>query len=289
MQKETKNSRMDAADSAISYAMYFIAIITTLILFVFLKFNADLYVIEETLENGLHIAESRALTANQDGLNDDGKRTDVYEREMSRMHIITKFDNSGINISAEEQGQAAMFGQTFSDALRAQLNLDQTHPNGSILRSMCGPDADILINTLVIYEPVYSRTVEKEETGAIITSSPESFLPIYQFNTNYQVENWIVYTLFFNENNDYINLSKSIIPASDTPVLLNGNEVEGATIEATISTQFNGIRNIFAGIGGSSSESSGFFSANPMQTRYAVEVTQSVDIVVAGQDSRKQP
>ena len=77
---------MDTGDG-ISYAMYFVVIIMGVFIFAFRIFHFDLLVLEETLENRLHVIESAVITSNQGSII-DGKRNDPYERELKRMHII---------------------------------------------------------------------------------------------------------------------------------------------------------------------------------------------------------
>lgn len=299
--------KKERGDGGISYAMYFIAIVITLVMYAFFKFNADLFIIEEALENGLHIAETRVLTVNQDGLKSDNTRNDEYEREISRLHIVTKYSTT--SNSPVESNQVKLLATSFSDAIKEQLNLNGSHPQSSILKLMCGSDADILIEKFVIYEPVYTRSVSKTSTGNITGTSLETF----KFDVVYTIDNWIVYTVNFDGNNNYIGFTKQVKNSTDTPMLEKGIAAEGATIEATLGTKFKGVRNIFANINTTPptvnedavnlgpqynnltadeydvSQSWGsIFSGAPTQNEYSIKVTQSADIVVAHQDSRKQ-
>jgi len=302
-----KTKVYEPGEGGISYAMYFVGIITTIIMFAFFKFNADLFMIEQAIEQGVHIAETRALTSNQDKVDGTGMREDEYERELSRMHIITKY-NTNQDPSNLEKGQIEKLATEFADALKDSLDLDGTHPQGQILKMMCGSDADILIDRLVIYEPVYSRAVTKVATGTIEGTSLETF----DFNVLYTVNNWITYDINFVDNN-YVGFSKSVKTAADVPRLTNGQLAEGATIEATVGASFAGVRNIFAGVDTAepvvyenyykfneaynnltanaydiSNATTPIFSGAPTQDVYDVSVTQAVDIVIAHQDSRKQ-
>ena len=58
---------------------------------------------------------------------------------------------------------------------------------------------------------------------------------------------------------------------------------EGATIEADIGISFRGLNNIFADI----SEKK-MFADEVKETKYDAIVSQSMDVVIASQDSRKQ-
>lgn len=298
------NRKTEHGDGGISYAMYFVAMIICLVLFVFFIFNANLYIIEETMENGLHIAETRVLTVNQDGILEDGTRADEFERETARMHIVTKYNVT--SRTTEEENQVRLFGKAFSESIKEQLKLNGSKPSGDILKHMCGSDADILITELRIFEPVYSRTVTKAATGKIGGTNLDTF----KFTTNYTVDNWIVYELNFDADNNYVSFTKTVKTGADVPTLARGDVAEGATIEASLATNFSGIRNIFAGVNTTpptinegaidlgdglrgdeislEGTGGGMFSDNPVAQQYDVIVTQSVDIVIAEQDSRKQ-
>lgn len=303
-------NKKEHGDGGISYAMYFIAIVITLVFYVFFKFNADLFMIEESLENGLHIAETRTLTATQDEEITPGNRSDNFERETSRMHIVTTYDPGATTLAGKENDQIKLLANSFSDSVKEQLDLDGVHPKSSILKSMCGSDAVIHIEGLHIYEPIYEKIVTKtEKTGSLISGST---LKKYDFTVDYVVTKWIIYDIAFSEtDNSFSSCSKRF--SDSAPVLENGSPAEGATIEATLGTKFKGVRNIFAGINttpptvhkdalelGSNynnltadeydiSHSMGpMFSSDPTQNEYVVKVTQSVDIVIAHQDSRNR-
>lgn len=306
--------KKEAGTGGISYAMYFVAIISTLVLFVFFKFNADLYVIEETMENGLHVAESRALTVNQD-LGKDGSGKTVqnsgeYEREVNRFNIITNYTPS-TEMSTKEQGQVALLAKEFSKALQEQMNLSGSEPQGSTLKAMCGSGSKICITKMRVIEPVYTKTVTRKPKGNTVGKNDiGDYLPGYSFEVVYNIEQWIVYDISFDENNNYISATKSLSASAPT-LALEGKEAEGATIDATLTTSFAGVRNIFAAAPSSSPVitknaihfgeqynnatadaidwaglDTPIFTSTPTQNEYTVQVSQSVDIVVAHQDKR---
>lgn len=246
--------KKERADGGISYAMYFIGIVTCIVLYVFLKFDADLYMVEECLENGIHIAESRILTVNHDPVV-DGKRGDTFERELSRAHIVTKYDSAHSTVqtgTGSEAEQIRTLGDAFSDAVKEQLSLDDnSHPTKGILKTMCGEDSVIHIEEMVIYEPVYEKRVTASEGGTIDGSGG---IREYNFDVSYTPTHWIKYTLSFNPSTnryDSSSLTKTIAPVSGSSQIFslkNGEKLEGATVEATLSISFKGIRNIFAGV-----------------------------------------
>ncbi len=274
-----RGKKREERGGGIEYAMYFIAIIIVCVIFVFLKFHADLYVVEEHLENGLHVAEMSIITTNQDELDANGKRKADIEREINRKNIVTKYDlTQPGSVTSAESKQLEYIGKRFQKALESQLNLHGSDINGEFLLRMCGPGSKIKIKpgSVKIYEPVYSRTVSSMETGE---KSDHGF-DILKFRTRYGIDKWIEYTLNFNENNEYTSSTKRVF--DEAPKLSRGDTAEGATIEATLLVEFSGVREIF-----NMSEGGPFF-ANGGATHYNAEVTQAVDIVIAEDDSRRQ-
>lgn len=294
MRKKRKNINIldfEKGDGGISYAMYFVAVIIMLVMFVFLKFNADSYTLEQSLENGLHIAETGILTSSQDDVV-NGYRADEYEKEIARLHIVSKYDNSGENKTAKEQAQLDLIGEKFSDLVQEQLDLNGALPNGDILKMMCGPSSKISISHMTIYEPVYTKTVTPKKENSNVGSSP---IQKFSFDIEYKIVNWIEYDFEYSQNdNSYISVDKKIL--SSAPSLLKSknsdldNLAEGATIEATLSTTFNGVRNIFAGVSTNDKQGkeTSFFSKAPTTKKYSIDVTQSSDITLMSLDSRQQ-
>lgn len=268
----------EPGDGGISYAMYFIAIVICVLLFVFLQFNAGMYVAEEVLENGLHIVENKIMTENQSDFDDSGSRVDNFNKEIKRLHIVTSYDSSQGSLTTEEASQLNAIGNEFSSALQKQLNLNGTKPVTGILLELSSPDSDILISgPVVIYEPVYKRTVAADPNGSIAGTRFSKF----NFVSTYEIIGWIKYDLYYS-NNVYTGASKQIVDVANTPKLKNGDLVEGATIEASIAITFEGIKNIFASV----EESEKFFKEVPETNKYGVVVTQSTDIVISSLDSR---
>lgn len=268
----------EPGDGGISYAMYFIAVIICVLLFVFLQFNAGMYVAEEVLENGLHIVENKIMTENQSDFDDSGSRVDNFNKEIKRLHIVTSYDSSQGSLTTEEASQLNAIGNEFSSALQKQLNLNGTKPVTGILLELSSPDSDILISgPVVIYEPVYKRTVAADPNGSIAGTRLSKF----NFVSTYEIIGWIKYDLYYS-NNVYTGASKQIVDVANTPKLKNGDLVEGATIEASIAITFEGIKNIFASV----EESEKFFKEVPETNKYGVVVTQSTDIVISSLDSR---
>lgn len=153
-----------------------------------------------------------------------------------------------------------------------------------ILKELCSSNSNVVLSgPVVIYEPIYERTVKRTDDGVIAGTS----IGKYQFESKYVITGWIRYDLYFDGNNNYMdaNTTKTFVDAASNPTLKNGSQIEGATIEATLAVSFRGVRNIFAGV---HSGSGPMFSANPEDTIYDIEVTQSTDIVISTLDKRQK-
>lgn len=287
--------KREQGHGGISYAMCFVAIVITCVLYSFATFNANLFVVEEILENGLHIVESAVLTTNQrESIDDDA---DPYEKELERMRIVSKctFQNAW---EEEEKEQIDGLGKNFQDSLVEQLGLvNNVHPGSGTLKNICGDDSSILVvGDVVIYEPVYDVSITRTGTSNLETEDDERYVSKqWEFETTYTVTGWIKYNLHY-VNNVYQTCTKEI--CAETPKIKNGNKVEGATIEATLGASFAGLKNIFAGVSTTvpavdekgnvnmAGVKGGMFSNTPSQLKYSVQVTQAMDIVPANQDSR---
>ena len=280
--KETP--QMERGDAGISYAMYFIAIIMVLVLYVFMRFNAGIYVAEEVLENGLHITENKAMTVNQSTVDETGTRIDEFNKEVKRLHIVTSYDKDSSSITTSEREQLKVIGNDFSSTLQQQLGLTGSTPSLGILKELCSSNSKVVLSgPVIIYEPIYERTVKRTNNGFI----SGTLVRKYQFESKYVITGWIQYNLYFDGNNNYMdaNTTKMFIDVANNPTLRNGSQIEGATIEATLAVSFRGVRNIFAGV---HSGSGSMFSANPEDTIYDIEVTQSTDIVISTLDRRQK-
>ncbi len=296
MQRKDKDRlkiNIERGDGGISYAMYFIAIVTVLVIFVFLKFNADSYMAEQALENGLHIAETGIITSSSDKVV-GGYKTAGDEKEISRLHIVSQCDYQNASISASEQSQLDYIGQEFSTLVEDQLKLENGVPKGDILKNICGKTTDTSTDPprvsivdkrsgsdtpgMKIYEPYYTQEPEMASDGTTL------------LGIKYTIGGWVEYDFTYDAENNYLAVNKILNPTS--PTLKNGKAPEGATIEATVSTTFDGVRNIFAGVAGTSGTTSSSIFSKPedqKNTKYSINVTQSSDIVPAAQDSRTAP
>ena len=272
--KRLIEKREKGSSGSFIYFMALVAIFLSVLILCFVQFNANVYVVKSDLENGLHIVENAVMTSNQ-RYEQSGLYLDNYERELSRMHIIT---------SNDYVGQCEYIGNIFSNTLKEHFSLnDNAEPTTGILYHMMKPwrgtvdpntghqsykTAKILIqNPVIIYEPNYEIIKERIETG-----DPER---PFKFQETYIIKGWSKYSLYFNEeNNNYEYVVKEDLVQGITPVLKNGNKCEGSTIEATITVPFYGVNKLFAK------------SSSATYHQYYVSVTQSTDIVLSSLDSR---
>lgn len=281
-----KNALWEAGSGSISYVSYFIAILFTVILFRVFQFRIDVLVAKEICENGLHIVESGALTVNHDGII-AGVRDDSFESELDRAHIITSCTVSSSKTSQETQ-EVNKLGAYIQDAFKEQFGLENnTNPTGH-LASLCGEDSDVLLSNrsgvangvVVVYEPVYTVTTQRSDSGETVIFDDGTTVSKWIFDTHSTVEGWVEYDLYFT-NNTYTGYGKSIL--TGVPILYNGLEAEGATIESTVNIEFDGVRRVIA-----TNPTEGFFANNQDADHFSVKVTQAMDIVLARDDSRRR-
>ncbi len=269
--------------SGVTYVSYFVAMVIMIVVFYWQRTSASIYVLEEIAENGLHIAENYALSANQT-TTDDGGGVRQFERELDRLAVITVADTQDASenyiyagttaLSSEESLQARAVAEALLSEFKRQLNLSGANPQDGILKNLCGEDGSIEVTTIRIIEPIYERTV-----------TPVHFVPgapfdSYDFQVTYNKLSWVEYDVTC-ANNQVASIAKQV--STSAPLLNNGHPAEGATIESYVGMNFGGMRNVFATNPGED----GYF-ATPTQQRFAVTVVQAVDIVIAQDDSRIQ-
>ena len=285
--------KKESGDGGISYAMYFITVIIVLVLYVFFIFNSNLLVAEEIIENGLHISENETLSINQAHIDGTNTRVDEFERVLKILQIITEYDPTSNALSSTEREQVEAVGTELSNTLQERLRLTGSTPSGGILSELCDPGTQVLLRGghtdkgnmqltpnnpgVVIYEPIYIRTVTPTLTAGIPTA----------FTITYDIDKWIRYDFIYDTNNTLQSVDKQIIEKDEYNKLKlhNGDPVEGATIEAIVSLNLAGVNNIFANV---SSASGPLFSRHPERAKYSVCVIQAADIVPVSEDKRKQ-
>lgn len=292
------SKKEDGSSGLLNYVWYFIAIIICIVIFAYNRFNIGLYVVESIVENGIHIAESGSVAMNM--------REDEF---LTKVHMIPAADdNPDSSLSTEEETEVKKIANAFSDRFKNQLDLnDNANPTKGTLAGYCGTDSKILITEFTLVEPVYEIIVERheipveedpeenpeeeeedgDEEGAEGEENPEEeedpdmeFIKNdYDFTIRYEIIGWKKYPVYFSNN----HLSSIGMPQFTTtpPMLKNGNQIEGATIEATVELSFSGVKNIFA-----NASEGGIFTNNPTAPNYHVSVTQAFDIVTVDNDSR---
>ena len=313
-----KRERGDGA--GISYAMFLVGIMTVSIIFAFVIFNANLYIVKSELETGLHIVEQYCLTTNASGYEEghdytigrttDGNRFtgDKYESELRRRHIITAayYDNI---LHPEEQEQCSQLGDVFTERLSAQMLLasDGVTPRGGMLGHLSkGRWGDAyaklrITGPVVIYEPCYRDTI-------VITMSPErraEFEDLYgnleeidlenlapqDFTIKTNIEEWVKYELTFDDSNHFLSATKVLITDTNGGVPVVHQDESGNSVTVYTPRLKNG--NLCEGATIESTVRVPFYGVNKIYAsgsdvanRYSVSVTQSVDIVLASKDSR---
>lgn len=285
--KKKKQYLQTESGNAINYVTYFAGMAISIILFAFLIFRANLYVVENDLKNSLHIAENMVLAI--DDLNGGIVTKKEFPIAHRKMHIIPAGSYKSETLTSTEQQQLRIVGEMLEAELKSQLSLAG---DGSAGNTMLGQmlegnsDADkgyayIGYNSnqestsgeVYIYEPIY-------DVGLVASKHPvqEEFV---DFISNFDVTGYIIYTLQFDKNNYISCTSKNIV--DEVPQLQNGQKVEGATIETCIRAKIYSINNIFENRTGT-----GFFGTTASKPSYHIQVTQAADIVPASRDTRTQ-
>lgn len=245
--------------------------------FVFITYRANIYTLKDDMETNLHIVENYCLTVNQKKSNG----LDAYERERSRVHIITIGIN-GVDVTDDKRAaQAGEVGAAFATQFQKIFHLDGSKPKGGYLLEMSKhheDEASIKIKEVRIYDPIYVEGTSTpvycgSDTHEHIESckSPSS---IGQTPTGFWItkstSEWYTYILSFDEDNNYTGCA--ISKSNTAPTLYTGVSAEGATIESKISASF-------------------FFPKNLIQAdgnKKTVEVQEAIDIVYANSDNRKK-
>lgn len=286
-------SRKESGSGPLNYTWYFIAILICIVVFTFNRFHIGLYVVEEIVENGLHIAESGAVAMNM-----------TEDNFLTKVHMIPSADTAymegnlnSFSSDGKEEEEVRKVANAFSARFTEQLKLNNNaNPTMGTLAGYCGTDSKVLITSCRVVEPVYEVIVtrheipeeetteteeseETEETESTEEDDKEFIENDYDFTVEYKIVGWKEYPIYF-QNNHFSNIGTPQFTTTP-PILKNGNRIEGATIEATVELSFNGVKNIFASAG-----ESGIFTKNPSTDHYVVTVTQAFDIVTVDNDSR---
>lgn len=267
-------------------AAFFIAIMFIVVIYAFGQYNTELYVVEETLETGLHTSLSSVISANQLEYTEENDRD--TDKSLNRAHIILNATASN-TLTDIEIKELKTLGNNLTEILTETYGLKQNvYPTNGILYSMC-KNKPIELTEVYIYEPVYNITY--------VPTTDTSRYPM-GIRPNYGIDGWIKYTLHF-ENNVYDSgfTTKEYYDLSTTlaPTLLKGNALEGATIEGSITANIRAVNNIFNmdtttpdPVTVDDVKTTPFFSNGVKTSSYQVIVTQAVDVVISENDSRQQ-
>lgn len=287
--------------NAINYVTYLMAILLTTVLFCYAIFNDESKLAEEVCENGLHIIESGVLA-----LNRGGETLGPGEiAKLPKSHIISGVTYTKTK-SATENTQVNAVGNYITTNFRSHMGLNSSSavPQKGILKNICKGDS-VTLQPVKIYEPVYTITATignltltgkmwseiiqkwKETDGVKQWDDPAEISKNKSGSVSYAITGWVIYTLNFDANNNYIGYDKNTSTTAPSlkrdPSLKtkSGAAVEGATIEISMDITLHGVKQIFA-----ESTATQIFATNPAEPTYKKTITQAADIVIAEKDSR---
>ena len=210
--------------NGIQYAMCYFAIMFVVIMYRFFTCEAGLYVIQQDLQDSLHIVGTAGLAYNY------GNNA-VYESDLDRLYIVdlAKGTTSSSFNSGEYQ-QAMKLGNWIVSRYISQLSLvNKKNPTESMMITMCGEHANVLLDTLTIYQPLYQRTVIENPDDA---NTP--FVISYDCKKN-DGKYWIVKYDYTIVDNTVTNVSKTLYKIADMNALKlkngTGTPVGGTTID----------------------------------------------------------
>lgn len=305
--KRKKTKYYEAGVNGINYAMYVIAIIMTLVIFRFLTFQMGLYVVQQHLQDSLHIAGSAGLAYNYGD-------SSLYEMDLDRLYVVDLAKGStSKNWNLGEKEQALALGKWITSQYVNKMELKgelidspKIYPTDSMMISMCGEDTQVYLSHLDIYQPLYERIITPQ-----LDNQQTPFLITYTYSG-------VVKYTYKIQNNEVTDVEKDWALKTDRIFKLqdgSGAEVDGTTIDMCTQTVLYGVNNIFAGVStttptwgdtikkyyddgtghyteieyrelDTTSNTGGFFSEHPVKKRYGIEVWEAVDIVPAATDTR---
>lgn len=233
-----RQPREPASAGAINYTMYFIITMSVLIMYCFARYRVNLIYLQRYVDNTLYSVESSILTYEY---NTD---PDKQLKENNREYIVYDVDDTAVYYTSDEIAAINQIGNKLSEIVKQSFALDNSHPTGGILKTMCGTKGDVYISNVRIIQPVYTKSFSR----TVDPNDPTK----YVFKINYTISNYVQYILNFDTNNNYIGYEpeKQIHSTADPFVLfkndpLGNNECKGAAIEMCVNLSFTGINNIF--------------------------------------------
>lgn len=167
--KRMRNLKKEDGLSGILYALYFVAIIMAVSMFAVFKFDSDMYIFEEVIENGLHVAESASLATAENDVRPYVHNVSDVNINLSRAHILpytltlTKenYNSNSTKRTTQEinciRDWATKFQQTFYE----QINVNSGNVEDPFLSRIVGNGGRIDIETVTIFEPIYEVAVQR--------------------------------------------------------------------------------------------------------------------------------
>lgn len=325
--KERSHKKEDGFNG-VNYVFYLMIVLTIWVVFACATFLDGARVAENNCDINLHEIESGILAMNGS--------TDIIGTELGselkRAHIIPAVDGTTNSRTADETTQVRAIGYYIEAEFKKRFCLEGSKPTAGILKTACGADSDVNLTRVVIYEPVMDITVVAPDGTTIGTFQPaiyEHIIQAWQSGNSEDVQQWIpttttdfhydpsvlpsveygpitrwvIYTIRFNENNNYAGYTKQRVSVANTPTLkrdpsfgLAGNttkKAEGATIEMTMAITIRGVNQVFADstVGANSGifdHIDPMYKDTPTRTDHSITITQAADIVPAETDKRKR-
>ena len=193
------------------------------------------------------------------------------QKDVNKSYELTRRWNT---VAVVTDGTAVLgLGDIGPEAGTEQLCLNGSTPTKGIIYNKGGSEAKVKVKNVIIYEPLYTVTITKENNPNPDPEQDPYIEKDYIFTMLYDINpsKWIKYVIETNDDNTYKIASKSIL--NSPPILYDGRNAEGATIQATLNCEFKGVKEIFT---------------TKTPTPYKISVTQANDIVIANIDNRKK-
>lgn len=294
-----KRERGDGA--GLSYAMFLIGIMVTMVIWCSVNLNANLYLVRDEIQSKLHIVENYCLVVTHRYYSGDDK-----DRLSSRRHIVTACKEETSTMSQAQirdlfRNDLDLVGNSFSERFKEEFGLDtHSRPTIGMLGAQVKHNEKLNIVSVHLYEPIYEEVIDVDQLRQIVLTLDldEDEMEAYieeclngsrqldgdiDINVTSNIIGWVDCTLLFNDNNDYIGYEVSDV-LHTAPTLSNGRRACGATIEATAGTTIKGFPQMFPEY---YQKGGGYKETSDKASEYPVYVTQSVDVVLVSKDDRK--
>ena len=205
-------SKKESGFNGIVYAMAYFLLCLVFSLVYLNIYSQEVVVVKETLSNGIQLSENFILTDTTYNTGDE-----YIERERSRLHVITVYDDSTETKTPRESAQVSGLASRYAEKVKNIFNMKNgnTPEDNTLAHLRAGT---LNIESLIFYEAVY------DSSG--------------------KVTKYVVYHCYFNTTNSYVNYDKSFITNLDD-AKINGRALKGSTIVSTVSYHLAGANSLF--------------------------------------------